>query len=646
MRSRPATRRIWAGGLATLPLLAGALTLTTPLAHASEAPARHDLPGAKPRWATAQADRGTASGAEKVSVRVYLAGRDAAGLAAYARAVSDPRSPSYGQYLSPRQAQARFGTTAAQIATVRSWLTSAGLKVTGGNRHYVFATGDAASAEAAFGTRLHEYAKDGKTYRAPAGTVSVPSYAAGAVLGVSGLDNAPRLLGHDDQLPQPKPAVVNSGPFSTYYGSALATSLPSAYGHKVPYAVKGYTGRQLRAAYGAKHHTGKGVRVAVVDAYTSPTLLRDTAAYAERHGDGAWRKGQLKQVLPERWTDTEECDAAGWYGEQTLDVEAVHAVAPAADITYVGAASCSTEDFYDALAKVVDGHLADMVSNSWGDFESNVTPDVAAAYDQVFQMGAVQGTGFYFSSGDYGDTEIVTGTKQVEFPADSAWVTAVGGTSLAVGKRERYLWETGWGTERAVLSPDGTAWDGFPGTFNGAAGGGTSRTVPQPSYQRGVVPAALATAHGTPSNRVVPDLSAVADPNTGFLVGQTQTFPDGSRHYNESRVGGTSLAAPVITALQALAQEARGGSAIGFANPVIYSTYGSRVYHDVTDTPTGVELAVARRDFVNGHDESDGLVTSVRSLGKNTSLRAVRGYDPVTGVGSPAPGYVESYRRH
>ena len=64
----------------------------------------------------------------------------------------------------------------------------------------------------------------------------------------------------------------------------------------------------------------------------------------------------------------------------------------------------------------------------------------------------------------------------------------------------------------------------------------------------------------------------------------------------------------------------------------------------MTDTPTGKELAVARVDFANGYDATGGLVTSVRSLGKDSSLAAVKGYDPVTGVGTPASGYVESYR--
>ncbi|MFI7340399.1 protease pro-enzyme activation domain-containing protein [Streptomyces sp. NPDC050085] len=645
MRSIRGSRRTRTGLslAATLPLLAGAVALAAPAAQADSS-SRATLSGTKPLWATGTADKGATANGNKVTARVYLAGRDAKGLAAYAKAVSDPSSPSYGKYLSAAQAQARFGATKQQIAEVTQWLESSGLTVTGTSAHYISVSGDVAAAEKAFGTQLHNYAKGAHTYRAPSAAASVPASLDGAVLTVTGLDSAPHKADHQDELPPPDAVFRNAGPFSSYYGSNTATTLPSVDGKKIPYAVKGYTGKQLRAAYGAGKATGKGVRVAITDAYASPTIAQDAKTYAAKHGDAGYAKGQLNQVLPKSYTKTEECGAAGWYGEETLDVEAVHAVAPQADITYVGAASCYDDDLLDSLSKVVDKHLADIVSNSWGDIEANQTPQLAAAYDQVFQLGAIEGIGFYFSSGDNGDEVANTGTKQVDTPANSAWVTAVGGTSLNVGKGDTYQWETGWGTKKASLSADGKSWTDFPGAYTSGAGGGTSKTVAQPFYQKGVVPNALAQANGG-LNRVVPDISAIADPNTGFLVGQTQTLPDGTLGYDEYRIGGTSLAAPVIAGVQALAQQARGGHALGFANPAIYDRYSSHVYHDVTDHPVKGDLAVARVDFANGYDSTGGLLTSVRSLGVDSSLKAVKGYDDVTGVGSPAPGYVNSYRR-
>ncbi|WP_246143182.1 S53 family peptidase [Actinacidiphila oryziradicis] len=636
---------------ATLPLVAGALALGIPAAQANATPqsGRDTLSGTKPAWATAKADKGSTSDAGKVTARVYLAG-NASALAAYAKAVSDPSSALYGKYLTAKQVQARFGATTQQIAEVTSWLKASGLSVTSHNQHYLTVTGQVADTEKAFATQLHNFTKGGKTYRAPTTTASVPASLGGAVLTVVGLDNAPHVVKHDTAtLPAPPAVFKNSGPFSTYYGSNVAKSLPSAYGAKQPYAVKGYTGTQLRAAYGAKEqNTGKGVTVAITDAFASPTIAKDAATYAKGNGDAAYKKGQLTQVLPSDYQYISECDASGWYGEETLDVEAVHSVAPASDVTYVGAASCSDNDLLDALSKVVDNHLADIVSNSWGEAEQYNTPDLAAAYDQIFQQGAVEGIGFYFSSGDSGDEVANTKTKQVDAPADSPWATAVGGTSLAVGKDNTYKWETGWGTTKSLLSSDGTSWASLPGTYSYGAGGGTSQIYSQPFYQRGVVPDSLALANGgTAKERVVPDVSAVADPQTGFLVGQSQTFPDGSVQYSEYRIGGTSLASPVFAAIQALAQQAQGGVPLGFANPAIYNKYGTSAYHDVTDHPlgAGVSLAVVRVDYANGIDASKGTITSLRSLGRDSSLSATVGYDDVTGVGSPAAGYLKSFAR-
>ncbi len=96
MRSNRAVRRAGVSAAATLPLLAGALAFGIPAAHAAGHPLRDPLTGTRPAWATASADRGATSDGARVTARVYLAGKDAAGLAAYAEAVSDPTSPAYG----------------------------------------------------------------------------------------------------------------------------------------------------------------------------------------------------------------------------------------------------------------------------------------------------------------------------------------------------------------------------------------------------------------------------------------------------------------------------------------------------------------------------------------------------------------------
>ncbi|RAG86021.1 serine protease [Streptacidiphilus pinicola] len=643
----------------TAALLCAALTAAAALPGGAAAadrtrPDRVPLPGSAPVWTAAPAaDQGLVPRTAKVEARVYLAGRARQALAAEAKAVSDPRSSRYRNFLTPDQIRARFAPSRAQVAAVTSWLTGAGFRVVQSNSHYLTVQGDAQAASRAFGAHLHAYRKNGHVYTAPDGLTTIPASVADDVLAVTGLDSSPHQAHHGETLPGPANAFVNAPPTSAYYGQQAASTLPKAYGRVMPYVTKGYTGKQLRSAYGATATglTGAGVKIAVVDAYDSPTLAGDLNQYASAHGDAAYSDGQLTRVDAATWTHTaapsaaapDGCGASGWYGEQTLDLEAVHAMAPAANLTYVGAASCGDADLIDALNKVNDGHLADIVSDSWGEPELASDPAMDPVYDKIFMTGAVEGIGYYFSSGDGGDEKAATGRTQTDMPASLPWVTAVGGTALAVGANDQYLFETGWGTDKAPLAASGTSWSTLPGAFTAGAGGGTSSRVAQPSYQSSVVPGTLANVFGKP-HRVVPDIAAVADSSTGFLVGQTQTFPNGSVAYSEYRVGGTSLAAPVIAGIQALAQQEAGGP-LGFANPAIYGRYGTQALHDVTDFPYGkkVQLAVVRVDYRNNVDATAGTVTTLRALGHDSSLHATQGYDDVTGVGSPAPGYIPSY---
>ena len=162
----------------------------------------------------------------------------------------------------------------------------------------------------------------------------------------------------------------------------------------------------------------------------------------------------------------------------------------------------------------------------------------------------------------------------------------MGGTSLAIGKSDNYKWETSWGTLLDPLAKNGRKWANklpgkYPTYYDGSSGGGVSTLYPQPSYQMGVVPTALAETppgSSTPSlsspMRVVPDVSALADPSTGILVGQTTLQPNGKTYaFSLSRIGGTSVACPTFAGIEADAQQAYGQrptAPLGFANPLIY----------------------------------------------------------------------------
>jgi subtilase family serine protease len=652
----------------TLPLVAAA-TLSIP-SSANAADDRRPLAGTRPGWAhdKARTEAPQTTAAQQVDARVWLAGRDPQAMTAYAQAVSDPSSAQYRRFLTPAQYRQRFAPTTQQVDSVRSWLTSAGLKVTAANDHYVRVQGSRSAAAKAFGVNFGDYKVAGKVERAPRTDATVPSGVASSVLTVTGLDSRKTLRRHAETLPPPDPNFWVAEPCASFYGQKVANAQPAAYGKHQPYAMCGLTPKQLRGAYGVTGSglTGKGVTVAVTDAYALSTMEQDANTYSRAHGERPFRAGQYKEVLPDTFDNVEACGAAGWYGEEALDIESVHAMAPDANITYVAGENC-IDGLDNALLKIVDNRLADIVTNSWGDLSEHYTPALIKAEEQIFKQGAIEGIGFNFSSGDcgyeapgtpcqerYGDAQSTH--RQTDLPTSSQWVTSVGGTSLAVGAKNDYKFEAGWGLMNVDLSDDGSAWTpdppgDYPAGWTSGAGGGTTQ-FRQPFYQSGTVPRSLSTAlpDGTTSKkpmRVIPDVGAVADPTTGFRFGMTSQLPDGSFGFAESRIGGTSLASPVFAGVQALAQQAQGGAPIGFANPAIYRR--GEAFRDVTDHPLGsAPIAFVRADYTDPEARQEPIIYHLRTTGIDgvgaDALTAVPGYDNVTGVGTPSRGYLNSYR--
>ncbi len=270
--------------------------------------------------------------------------------------------------------------------------------------------------------------------------------------------------------------------------------------------------------------TGKGVTVAITDVGALPTMAKDAKKWSKLHGVQPFAKGQYKEYV-----EPGAPYNPGWAGEESLDVEAVHGMAPDAKVAYFGIAS----DFTWAFDQIVDQHLADVVTDSW-----TTSPGEAAAYEQDFQMGATEGIGFYFSSGD-------SGRSDNAYPSSDPWSTSIGGSSIGITKSNGYSWETSWESDYSALSKDGKSWTPAPpGTFQSGSGGGTSTTYKQPSWQKGVVPKQFSEQYGKTPMRTTPDIGAEADPTTGFLQGYSSQV-DGKFVYGEDRIGGTSLSSPV-----------------------------------------------------------------------------------------------------
>ncbi len=641
-----------------LPVVAASLALGLAVAFGistvAHAETRRALAGSVPGWATAATKQADAPDTDRVGFRVYLGWRDQSALTQLATAVSTPGSPSYRQFLTSQQFRSRFAPSQADLSAVQKWLRDSGFTIdyTPQNGHYVAAEGSVAQAQAAFGATIGLYRKGDLVLHSPGSALSVPA-SLSAVTAVIGLDDSAALVTH---AAPPSPAFVNAQPCSAYWAEKTTTNTTGLDGTVVPgtypWAPCGYTPSQLRSAYGvssavAAGNDGAGQTVAVIDAYASPTILADVNQYSSLHGLPTLHSGQFQQVVAPGTFKRPESgarnpikgpvqDPEGWYGEETLDVEAVHGIAPGANIVYVGAPN-NYQDLDAALNHVVDQHLASIVTNSYGFASEALPPGYIAPYLDTMLQGVATGIGIYFSSGDSGDETggdpANAASATPDWPASSPFVTAVGGTSLAVGASGQYLFETGWETGRSVLV-NGTFTPPYPGTYQYGSGGGTSRLFAQPAYQAGVVPDSISTIHGGAPARAVPDIAALGDPNTGFLVGQTQAFPDGSVRYSEYRIGGTSLSSPLFAAFMALVQQ-KAGHDIGFANPLIYRKAGSSAYRDVTAPAS--PLGVVRADFVNGVDASNGYRYSLRSLNFDAGLtiHTAPGYDAVTGVGSP-----------
>lgn len=603
------------------------------LGSAHAASGRQAIANTKPTWLNHAANQGHASPGAPVNARIYLTPNGGmANLKQFALAVSTPGNKQYGHFLKPSQYFQRFGTTNATVSSVKSWLTGAGLHVTKVEAHnrYVEISGDVAHAEAAFGVTIDRYRHNGLTVQAPTSALSAPTGVASSVLTVMGVDTTPSLVNPSTQKPPPpEPGFRNASPCSTYYGEKMASSLPPFEGQTLPYAPCGYTGTQFRSAYeGGSALDGTGVTVAITDAYGSPTLQSDAATYAVRNGDRPYAPGQFSQFVANPLTRVNngrrQCGASGWYGEQSLDVEAVHAMAQGARIRYYGAASCYDADFLDTFARVNDDDAAQIVTNSWGSTELGTRATTIAAYEQAFLQGATEGITYMFSSGDNGDESLFTGAVQPDFPVSDPYATGVGGTTTAIDSTGTIAWQTGWGTEKYSLSSSGS-WN--PLGFLYGSGGGESLLFGQPGYQAGVTPAGA---------RGVPDVAMDADVTTGMLIGETQTFPEGA-HYDQYRIGGTSLASPLFAGMTALAFQ-HAGHGVGLLNPTIYANAGTGVFTDVTGP--GPDLGNVRVDFANGLDASGGLLYSVRTFDQDTSLDVNPGWDDVTGLGTPNPGWL------
>jgi len=613
-----------------LAVLSGGMVAGSASTALAAAGGRVALPDPVPTWTQYYTDGGPAGKGVMVPARIWLAGRAPTAETQFATAASTPGNPAYGKYLTPAQFAGRFGTTPAQVAAVEAWARSSGLTVTSATAHYIAVTGTAPRLSSALDTSIHSFSNSGATGYAPVNGMSVPASIGADVTTVTGLDAYS--FGASSGAAHRIPAIAGKNPWASFACSQWwgqhASSIPKADGRtSAPNAVCGYSPQQLRSAYGVSANSGKGATIAIVLDGSLATMLADANRFFSSYHLPGYASGQFTVNTGPGFAAS--CAGFADLPEEPLDVETVHIVAPAAKVVYV-AANCSDDsqiqqqNLLDAETRIVDQHLADVSTESYSIVENgDFTQATAAAWTKIFEQGAAEGIGFNFDSGDGGDDD----GAGVTFPASDSWATAVGGTTLEIGKAGAVTGELGWGDNGAEENSAGTGYQQAPpGSFEQGSTGGRSMLFTQPAYQRGVVPASLSTDDGKlPAGREVPDVAADASPMTGWMIGFT-TLGSG---YATQLEGGTSGSSPIVASLEADAKQAM-GHAIGFANPLLYDLRKTAGIRDIV--PSASPALTLAPDCYN--DQIKPNPACLVTLGPDSSLTEQPGYDDVTGIGA------------
>ncbi|MFJ5304613.1 protease pro-enzyme activation domain-containing protein [Streptomyces sp. NPDC088350] len=449
------TSRLKLVGLIAVPAL---LAAAVPSAYAAAQPhtTRAAIAGDVLKGLNHDASRtGAVAAGKRISVAISLTPRNAKALDTFIVNVSNPRSSSYGHYLTKAQFAARYGRTDAEVKQVKAFLRAQGLtvgKVHSGNL-LVDASGTAAQLEKAFGTKLSTWkdARSGRSFYANETAPTLPTAIAGLVSDVTGLNNRAQLHHQATHTVAPR-----NGPGG------------------------GYTPAQLKGGYNVSGtYTGSGQKIALLefDGFAQSNITKYDTNYSLGSptptvskvdgGSGALGDGQV---------------------EVELDIEVLHAIAPKANVTvFEGPNSDAGE--VDTYQAIVDSGIP-TTSISWGASESQRTTSNINAVDAVFKAGAAEGLGFYAASGDNGSDDAGDGTTTVDYPASDPYVTGVGGTKLTVTSANAFSKEVAWS----------------------GGGGGKSSVFKIPSWQTAV----QKSAGG--GYRQVPDVSAHANPSPGVSI--------------------------------------------------------------------------------------------------------------------------------
>jgi subtilase family serine protease len=659
-------------GLATIALTgsltsANAATAASPPAASSLSTLRNSLP------ATTNPQTGSYS-ASSMTVEVALAPQNQTGLNSALQAIYTEGSSQYHQFLSAGQFDATYAPTAAERASVASYLANEGLTVASASSPFLLSvTGSSAKITAAFHTRLSNYVDPrGIHYFQNSQALQVPTSIVSDIQGVVGLTNTVReqpgvvkpLTGRAAASASSASASCES-PYVTkaQLFTAVNTGVNFPYGYGGGPGCAGLTPSQTNSMYDAPAAStatqGSGVNAAVFElsAYQASDIKTWAktfygAGYSPSLSNVNVDGGPLAPVCPAG--DTCAPASQGYAGdiEVVADIENTLAIAKDSHVIVYNAPNDETgQTELNEYTVIANQDRADTISSSWGTCESSITAGLAEAENTVFEQMAMQGQSMFASSGDTGAFGCIrvnntTAVNQSD-PSSQPWVTSVGGTSFesdnpgtnpnpgppATGT------ETVWNV-RNLCSEQGQN----PGNDNqggyfwcgatGAGGGGSSQYWGRPFYQQGpgvnnpyvtygngTTNCSLA-ATGTPC-RQVPDISANADeytPYAEYCTGSAATPGSVCATIGSGGgggwfgIGGTSLSSPLWAAVTA-DRDSYQGRRTGNINPLLYywlRTNPSEYFTDIT-----------------------GQGRLQRAATNNGLFPTTPGYDEATGIGTP-----------
>lgn len=672
--------------LRSIALFSLLLCLATSSTLFAQGTSRHTITNSKFGFVSTAKDLGPEVSSKQVTVYVWLQLHNLDSLRDLVEQQYDSSSANYQNWLTPEQFNSTFAPTTEDVAKVKAFLAGHNLTVSsvGDRNMYVKAQGSIADAQRAFSVQIHRFDVRGRTYHANTTDPVVEGPAGELVSRVGGLSDyrfQPHVLRPaNPQTGQPIPAVPLSvaangafyspyclqSPqavnFSTDGGTPKASYFGNTYGAPLSnttpgtWAPCGYQPSDIQTAYNLNDLykaglTGAGQTVVIIDAFGSPTIATDAAVYSSFYG--------LAPINLSIYQPGGPPSPGNWAFETTLDVESAHAVAPGANIALVEAYSDSFDDLGSAIVYAVSNNLGNVISNSYGAPESELGGSPYSAFDDILLVAAAHGISVNFSTGDYGDFSTTVGQIDVNYPASTPYATAIGGTSLFLRKNKTMDFQTGWGNNftwiaastdtygySAPIVPPDTSAAHYYG-FQFGSGGGTSAVYRKPSFQRDL----------RGKFRMVPDISYLADPETGLEVLCTGStcFNIPSTDLYVADAGGTSLSCPMFSALWAIANQ-RSGHPLGQAARVIYNLPDDAITDVVpVSSPFNVTGVITIGSHQTQYESASALVAPlgtrapfvsalvpfsdgswyVLSFGTDTSLSTGRGWDNVTGLGTP-----------